>query len=115
MTLLSSQRCHPKLDLGSRIMRTYYIYILASKRNGTLYVGATNNLQRRIYEHRNNLIDGFTKRYNVHRLVYFEETTNVESALRREKQLKAWERSWKMQLIERTNVQWEDLYTKLCM
>lgn len=94
-------------------MRTYYVYILASKRNGTLYIGVTNDLKRRIYEHKNNLIEGFTKKYHVHLLVYFEETTDVGSALQREKQLKAWKRNWKIQLIERSNSKWKDFYLSL--
>lgn len=91
-------------------MHTYYVYILASKRNGTIYVGVTNNLQKRIYEHKNDLVDGFTKKYKVHSLVYFESTQDVESAIRREKQLKSWKRNWKIQLIEKENPDWIDRY-----
>ena len=80
-------------------MQSYYVYILASKRNGTLYIGITNDLKRRVFEHENDLIDGFTKKYAVHKLVYFEETTNIQSALNREKQLKAWQRKWKLELL----------------
>ncbi len=87
----------------------YYIYILASRRNGTLYVGVTNNLIRRIYEHKENIVDGFTKRYSVHSLVYFEQTNDINSALLREKQLKKWNRKWKIELIEGFNPEWEDL------
>ena len=94
-------------------MHTYYVYILASKRNGTLYIGITNNLRRRIYEHKNDLVEGFTKKYHVHKLVYFEETTDAQSALKREKQIKTWKRNWKLQLIEKLNPLWEDLYEKL--
>ena len=86
---------------------------MASKRNGTLYIGVTSNLLRRVFEHKNNLIDGFTKKYGVHRLVYFEETTDVESTILREKQLKKWERSWKIELIEKENPTWADLYPDL--
>ncbi|MBU1026534.1 MAG: GIY-YIG nuclease family protein [Candidatus Margulisbacteria bacterium] len=89
--------------------KTYYIYILASKRNGTLYIGVTNNLERRIYEHKNGLIKGFTKKYNVNQLVYFEEYTDVKEALIREKRLKKWNRSWKIDLIEKSNPEWKDL------
>lgn len=88
----------------------YYVYILASCRNGTLYIGVTDNLKRRIYEHKNNLIDGFTKKYNVHNLVYFKETNDINIAIQREKQLKKWNRSWKIKLIEKDNPNWNDLY-----
>ena len=74
-------------------MRNFYIYILASYRNGTLYIGVTNNLLRRIYEHKNNLVEGFTKRYSVHQLVYYEHSSDIQSALTREKQLKKWEKT----------------------
>ena len=90
-------------------MKTYHIYILANKRNGTLYIGVTNNLEHRIYEHKNNLIDGFTKKYQIHKLVYCEETNDVVSALQREKELKKWSRSWKIRLIEKENKNWDDL------
>ena len=88
----------------------YYIYILSSKRNGTLYIGVTSNLVKRIYEHKNNIIDGFTKKYSIHKLVYYEITDDIESAIRREKQLKKWNRKWKINLIENSNPKWIDLY-----
>ena len=88
---------------------TYYVYILASKRNGTLYVGVTNNLEKRIYEHKNDLIKGFTSRYGVHTLVYYEETNDINTALQREKRLKKWNREWKLELIEAVNPYWNDL------
>jgi putative endonuclease len=91
-------------------MKTYYVYILASKRNGTLYIGFTSNLIQRIYQHKNNLVEGFTKKYNIHKLVYYEETSNVFSALEKEKQLKKWNRKWKLELIEKNNPEWKDLY-----
>ena len=91
-------------------MKTYYVYILASKRNGTLYIGVTNNLQRRVYEHKQNLIKGFTNKYSVHHLVYYESTSDIKAALQREKQIKKWERGWKMELIEKDNPSWQDLY-----
>lgn len=94
-------------------MRHYYVYILASRRNGTLYVGVTGDLIRRIYEHKNGLVEGFTKKYQVHMLVHFEETGDVHAALAREKQLKNWQRKWKLELIEKTNPRWEDLYPQL--
>jgi putative endonuclease len=91
----------------------YYVYILDSKRNGTLYIGVTNDLVKRIYEHKNNLVKGFTSKYEIKTLVYFEETTDVYSALQREKQLKGWNRKWKIDLIESFNVDWKDLYLDL--
>ena len=91
----------------------YYVYILASKKNGTLYIGVTSNLVKRIYEHKNELAEGFTKKYSVHKLVYFEITESVESAIAREKQLKKWNRAWKIRLIEKTNPEWRDLYMEL--
>ena len=87
----------------------YYVYILASQRNGTLYIGVTNNLERRLHEHRHGLVQGFTKQYGVHRLVYTESSDNVEDAIKREKQLKLWSRAWKLALIEKDNPRWEDL------
>lgn len=90
--------------------RRYYVYILASRRNGTLYTGVTDNLARRIYEHRNNLIEGFTKRYGVHMLVWFETFEDINVAIQREKRLKKWRRAWKLQLIEHDNREWHDLY-----
>ena len=91
----------------------YYLYILASKKNGTLYVGVTSDLVKRIYEHKNNFIEGFTKKYTIHSLVYFEATESIESAIIREKQLKKWNRSWKINLIEKSNPGWDDLYHDL--
>ena len=90
--------------------KQYCVYILASKKNGTLYIGVTNNLLRRVYEHRNNSIDGFTRKYGVHRLVYYETTDDIESAITREKQLKKWKRDWKIEMIEKCNPEWDDLY-----
>lgn len=91
-------------------MNTYYIYIVASKKNGTLYIGVTNDVMRRAYEHREKAIEGFTKEYNVTRLVYLEEYDNIEEAIRREKRMKEWNRSWKIRLIEKMNPEWDDLY-----
>ena len=91
----------------------YYVYILASSKNGTLYIGVTRDLIKRIYEHKNNLADGFTKKYGVHDLVYYEQTEDVESAIAREKQLKNWHRKWKINLIEKNNPAWQDLYKKV--
>jgi putative endonuclease len=89
--------------------KTYYVYILSSKRNGTLYIGVTNDLERRLYEHKNNLIEGFTNKYNVHHLVYYEDVNDIQTALQREKQLKRWTREWKIELIEKVNHEWRDL------
>lgn len=91
-------------------MRTYYVYILASKKNGTLYTGVTNNLLRRVQEHKSGTIKGFTQKYNVKHLVYYDHTPDVSAAITREKQLKAWKREWKIKLIEEMNPNWEDLY-----
>ena len=93
--------------------KTYYVYILANKKNGTLYTGVTNNLIRRVIEHKTNLIKGFTRKYKVHSLVYYEATTSIWSALTREKQLKKWRRAWKIALIEEMNPEWRDLYPEL--
>lgn len=86
---------------------------MASKKNGTLYIGVTSDLVRRIYEHKNDLVEGFTQKYAVHDLVYFEVTESVESAITREKQLKKWNRAWKVNLIEKSNPDWKDLYPDL--
>ena len=94
-------------------MKSYYVYILASQRNGTLYIGLTNDLIKRVYEHKNDLADGFTKKHNVHSLVYYEQYNNVESAIIREKRLKKWNRKWKLELIEKENPQWRDLYESI--
>ncbi|HYF03739.1 MAG TPA: GIY-YIG nuclease family protein [Patescibacteria group bacterium] len=91
----------------------YYVYILASKYNGTLYIGVTNNLLRRVYEHKNKLADGFTAQHNVINLVYVESTPDIYSALLREKQLKKWNRQWKINLIVKENPEWNDLYPAL--
>ena len=87
----------------------YYVYILTNWDDSVLYIGVTGNLTKRLYEHRNHLVDGFTKRYNVHKLVYFEQTTDVNSAIAREKQLKGWTRKKKIDLISKTNPEWIDL------
>ena len=90
-----------------------YVYILASKKNGTLYIGVTSNLIQRIWQHKNNQVEGFTKKYNVHTLVYYEQHEVMESAITREKQMKKWKREWKIKLIEKGNPQWEDLWFKI--
>ncbi len=94
-------------------MKYYYVYILASKRNGTLYIGVTNNLIRRVSEHKNGLVEGFTKKYNIKILIYYEQTTDIESAIAREKSIKKWNRVWKRRLIEKDNPEWKDLSFEL--
>jgi putative endonuclease len=91
----------------------YYVYLLASDRNGTLYVGVTNDLVRRVYEHKNKLVRGFTRRYGVGRLVWFETYDDPTSAITREKDIKKWQRAWKLQLIEQSNPQWLDLFEQI--
>lgn len=87
----------------------YYVYILTNKTHSTLYIGVTNNIVRRLYEHKNGLVEGFTKRYNVHKLIYLEETSDVNSAISREKQLKGWTRNKKEALINSINPQWNEI------
>ena len=93
--------------------KTYYIYILSSKPNGTLYIGVTSDLVKRIYQHKNKNFSGFTSKYNVNQLVYFEWGYGAEGAILREKELKRWQRSWKIALIERENPYWNDLYPQI--
>jgi putative endonuclease len=89
------------------------VYILASKRNGTLYVGVTSDLIQRVWQHRNDLAEGFTKRYGVHRLVWYEQCGTMQTAIAREKAIKEWKRAWKIKLIEEVNPDWRDLYNGL--
>lgn len=89
------------------------VYILASKRNGTLYTGVTSDLVKRVYDHKNGLADGFTKKYKVHHLVYFELHEDMYAAISREKQIKKWNRAWKLELIEKNNPAWKDLYESI--
>ncbi len=91
----------------------YFVYIMASKKNGTLYVGVTSDLARRVFEHKHDLIEGFTKKYKVHMLVYYEHTNDINSAIEREKVIKRWKRQWKVNLIRRSNPDWRDLYSDL--
>ena len=86
---------------------------MSSQRNGTLYIGVTSNLIKRVYEHKNEVIDGFTRKYGIHVLVYYEKHLSVESAIRREKRLKSWKRQWKLELIEKDNPQWLNLYPNI--
>jgi putative endonuclease len=94
-------------------MKHYYVYILASGKNGTLYVGMTGDLIKRVYQHKNNLVEGFTQKYNIHDLVYYEQGNDVSKVIRRETQLKRWKRAWKIRLIEEANPGWNDLYPSL--
>jgi putative endonuclease len=93
--------------------RSFWVYILANKIGGTLYIGVTSDLVRRVYEHREKTADGFTKKYDVDKLVYFEQFDDAENAIRREKRLKAWNRAWKIRLIEESNPNWIDLYHQI--
>jgi putative endonuclease len=86
------------------------VYLLANKRNGTLYVGVTSNLVQRVWQHKNDLVEGFTKRYRVHMLVWFEVCDSMQTAIAREKAMKEWKRTWKIELLEKTNPEWRDLY-----
>ena len=92
------------------MVRQPAVYILANKRNGTLYIGVTSDLPKRAWEHKNDLVDSFAKKYGVHKLVYYEMHDNMLSAITREKQLKKWNRAWKLELIERQNPDWNDLW-----
>ena len=94
-------------------MKDYFVYILASRRNGTLYVGVTNDLIRRVWEHRQGLIEGFSKKYHVDLLVYFEQTSSIDEAITREKRIKRWNRDWNLKLIEKQNPNWVDLYDQI--
>ncbi len=94
-------------------MKQPCVYILASARNGTLYIGVTSNLVKRVFEHRTDAVDGFTRRYNVHTLVWYELHETMESAITREKTLKEWRRAWKLELIERSNRRWRDLFADI--
>lgn len=93
--------------------RSYWVYILASGIGGTIYIGVTNDLVRRVYEHKQKRADGFTKRYSAGRLVYFEQFDDIEAAIRREKRLKKWNRDWKIRLVEKQNPDWVNLYQSI--
>ena len=99
--------------MGGNVDKNFFVYILASKRNGTLYTGVTANLPARIFTHREDLLAGFTRRYGVHHLVWYEWCEFAEPAITREKQIKKWRRAWKLELIEKMNPEWEDLYPTL--
>jgi len=93
--------------------KQFYVYMLCSKRNGTLNIGVTSDLVKRIYEHKNDLVDGFTKKYGIHRFVWYETHDSAESTITREKQMKKWKRAWKLKLIEQNNPKWNDLYENI--
>ena len=93
--------------------KSYFVYILASKRNGTLYIGVTSNLLKRVDQHKNNLVEGFTAKYGVHQLMYYQRYRNVNEAIKREKRMKKWNRQWKIGLIEKANPEWRDLFDGL--
>src|SRR5207302_1556428 len=93
-------------------MRDCYVYILASKRYGTLYTGVTSDLAERVHQHKHDLLEGFTKRYGVHDLVWFEMHADIQDAIAREKQMKGWNRAWKIRLIEKGDPNWDDLYAR---
>jgi putative endonuclease len=91
-------------------MKVAYVYIMTNKRNGTLYTGITSDLIKRVWQHKNNVIPGFTAKYKIHKLVYYELHEDIREAIRKEKNIKAWRRKWKLQLIEKLNPNWDDLY-----
>jgi putative endonuclease len=93
--------------------RQYYVYVITNKSNVVLYIGVTNDLKRRMYEHKNKLIEGFSKRYNLMKLVYYESATDIKSVIIREKQLKNWHRDWKINLINNSNPEWTDLSNEI--
>jgi len=93
--------------------KQYYLYILANKKNGTLYVGVTANLIKRVFEHKSNVVEGFTKKYNIHSLVYYEIYNDINEAIKREKNIKKWKRFWKIKLVNTKNPEWKDLYDEI--
>ena len=93
--------------------KEFYVYILAKERNGTFYVGVTSDLIKRVWEHKNEVAEGFTKKYGIKTLVYYEVYSDAENAIKREKRLKKWPREWKLKVIEKLNPKWEDLYEKI--
>ncbi len=94
-------------------MKSYFVYIMASRRNGVLYVGVTSNLPRRVWQHKSDVMEGFTSKYKVHQLVYYEVHNDILEAIKREKNIKAWKRGWKLELVEGFNPLWKDLYRSI--
>lgn len=95
--------------------KKFYVYIMTKGRNSTFYVGITSNLQKRVWEHKNEVIKGFTQKYQIKHLVYYETYDDPENAIKREKRLKKWNRTWKMRVIEEMNPEWKDLYETICL
>ncbi len=105
----------PVIHAGAVVItNSYFTYILASQRQGTIYTGVTNDLVRRVFEHREGGVEGFTKKYNVKMLVWYEVHATIAAAIQREKNIKHWSRDWKIQLIEKMNPEWNDLYEEIC-
>jgi len=94
-------------------MKKFYVYMMASKKDGVLYIGVTSDLVRRVWEHKNEIVKGFTEKYKVKKLVYYEVLSDAESAFKRETQMKAWKRNWKIELIEKEDREWKDLYDEI--
>ena len=94
--------------------KQFFVYMLASQKKGTVYIGVTSDLKKRIWEHKNNVVKGFTEKYDVHNLVWFEPHESAESAITKEKQMKEWKREWKVKRIEEMNPNWSDLYDRIC-
>lgn len=109
----TAEQCSFLRFMCNRNEKQYYDYIMASKPKGTIYIGVTNSLAKRVYEHKHNLFKGFTNKYSVHQLVYYEVCSDIREAIRREKRMKKWRRRWKMNLIEKTNPEWKDLYRNI--
>ena len=101
------------IQLLIKLILKALVYIMASGRNGTIYIGVSNNLTKRVWEHKNNVVKGFTDKYLVHKLIYYEMHSDIQLAIKREKLLKKWNRQWKLELIEKENPQWHDLYEKV--
>ena len=108
------QRSETTVRLERMNEKKFYVYILAKKRNSTFYVGVTSDLPKRVWEHKNEVVDGFTQKYDIKTLVYYEIFDDAENAIKREKRLKKWNRTWKMRVIEEMNPNWDDLYETIC-
>ena len=113
ITPQSHSRASGNPILGFLMTRQPAVYILASRRHGTIYVGVTSDLVKRVWEHKNNVVEGFTKKYGVHELVYFEMHADMVQAIQREKRIKKWNRAWKIELIEKENPDWNDLWPQI--